>query len=73
MTGGNYDVDIEIWPIRTSRDDPAIKPVVEVSFKTETATKAVSDRAALAGFCKEKGWFLPQDSLKTQLIMLAYA
>ena len=46
--------------------------VVEASFKTDSATTASTKHDQLIAFLQSKGWFLAQDSLKTQLIMDRY-
>lgn len=63
---------IEVWPIRKAKDDPSLENIVEASFKTDETRDAVEGRAELAAFATEQGFFLPQDSLKTKLIMERY-
>lgn len=67
-----HKVAIEVWPIRKSKTDSTLEPIVEVSFKTDDTSKAVEDRVGLAKFAQDSGWFLPTDSLKTKLIMERY-
>ena len=63
---------IEVWPIRRGRDDPSLENIVEASFKTKETKNAVEGRNGLADFATEQGYYLPQDSLKTKLIMEKY-
>lgn len=62
---------IEIWPIRTA-DGSGIEYVVEGSFKTDDRAAAQQKHDEFIAYLQNKGWFLPQDSLKTQLIMDRY-
>lgn len=63
---------IEVWPIRTSKDDPTMKPSVEASFKVKDVTAAMDGLRDLGILLKEKGWLLAEDSLKTGMIMNNY-
>lgn len=63
---------IEVWPIRTSKDDPKLKPTVEASFKVDDVTIAMNGLRDLGILLKDKGWLLPEDSLKTGMIMNNY-
>ncbi|KAK5046120.1 hypothetical protein LTR84_008577 [Exophiala bonariae] len=63
---------IEIWPIRASKTDATLVPIVEASFKTSDVNKALGGRQELADLLQSKGWFIPGDSLKTQLVMDRY-
>jgi hypothetical protein len=65
-------LSVEVWPIRKSKTDASIKYLVEASFKTPSSEKALDGLNKLAGFLQKKGWFLPDDSLKTKLIMERY-
>jgi len=72
---GSFDeftLSIEVWPIRKSKENETLVPIVEVSFKTADLIKALDGRAKLQAFLKDKDWFLPEDSLKTKLIMERY-
>jgi len=71
-TWNDIELDIEVWPIRTSKTDPTLEPVVEASFKTSTLKKAIEGQDNLTKLLTERGWFLAKDSLKTGLIMEAY-
>jgi len=70
-TWKDLEVDIEIWPIRTANGE-GMENVVEASFKADDHASALQGHGALMEFLKEKGWFKPGDSLKTQLIMDRY-
>lgn len=63
---------IEVWPIRKSKTDSTLEPIVEASFKTPDLSKALDGRTKLADLLQSKGWFLARDSLKTKLIMERY-
>jgi hypothetical protein len=63
---------VEVWPIRKSRTDVSLVPIVEASFKADNLEEALVGRTKLVDFVQSKGWFLPQDSLKTRLIMERY-
>ncbi|KAJ6439177.1 vegetative incompatibility protein HET-E-1 [Purpureocillium lavendulum] len=62
---------IEIWPIRTGSNGK-MTYIVEASFKTDSRLTAETKKADLMGFLKDRGWFLAQDALKTQLILVNY-
>ncbi len=62
---------IEVWPILNAAGT-ATEDVVEASFKTTSSSTASTKKAALQSLLQSKGWFLAQDSLKTQLIMERY-
>ncbi|MFB6367254.1 hypothetical protein ACFCP7_25050 [Paenibacillus elgii] len=62
---------IEVWPIR-SATGTGTENVVEISFKTDDRTTASQKHDELVTYLQSKGWFLAQDSLKTQLIMDRY-
>jgi hypothetical protein len=62
---------LEVWPIRNAEatgDDY----LVEASLKTETYMDATGNQASLISYLQGEGWFLQQDSLRTQLIMERY-
>lgn len=63
---------IEVWPIRASKTDATLVPIVEASFKTAEVSKALGGRGELADLLQRKGWFCPGDSLKTKLVMDRY-
>ncbi|CDN45882.1 MULTISPECIES: hypothetical protein [Paenibacillus] len=65
------ETDLEIWPIR-SASGTGTETIVEVSFKTDDAGEAAAERDKLIAFVQGKGWLVPQDSLKTQLILERY-
>jgi hypothetical protein len=65
------ELDIEVWPIRTA-SGVGTEDLVEASFKTTSRTTAAADHDALQAYLQSKGWFLAQDSLKTQQIMDRY-
>ncbi|MFC4811804.1 hypothetical protein [Paenibacillus sp. GCM10023250] len=62
---------IEVWPIKNAAGT-GTEYVVEASFKTDSAATASAKHDQLISFLQSKGWFLAQDSLKTQLIMDRY-
>jgi hypothetical protein len=62
---------IEVWPIRNAAGT-GTEYVVEASFKTTNQTTASTKHDELITYLQGKGWFLAQDSLKTQLIMDRY-
>ncbi|KAK5313960.1 hypothetical protein LTR70_007382 [Exophiala xenobiotica] len=71
-TWEGFELSIEVWPIRKSRDDASLELIVEASFKTPDFQKAVEGHANLERFLRERGWLLEEDSLKTKLIMERY-
>jgi hypothetical protein len=62
---------IEVWPIKAASGS-GIDYLVEASFKTDDRTDASTKHDQLVTFLQDQGWFLAQDSLKTQLIMERY-
>ncbi|MCD1261314.1 hypothetical protein B5M42_021165 [Paenibacillus athensensis] len=62
---------IEIWPI-VNAAGTGTDYVVEISFKTTSRTTASQKHDDLIAYLQTQGWFLAQDSLKTQLIMDRY-
>ncbi|MEH7152412.1 hypothetical protein V7095_18820 [Bacillus thuringiensis] len=63
----NIKANIEIWPLSNTgkiEDDF----VIEVSFKTNEESIATKQRELLMESIEKKGWLLPKDSLKTELI-----
>ncbi|KAK6537213.1 hypothetical protein TWF694_011410 [Orbilia ellipsospora] len=70
-TWSGLQLYIEVWPIKNAAGT-GIEYIVEASFKTTSATTAASKQADLITLLTNKGWFLAQDSLKTQLIMERY-
>ncbi|WP_405082924.1 hypothetical protein ACI48J_12030 [Paenibacillus chitinolyticus] len=62
---------IEVWPIRNSAGT-GTEYIVEASFKTTSESTASAKHDELIALLQSKGWFLAQDSLKTQLIMDRY-
>jgi hypothetical protein len=62
---------VEVWPIK-SEDGQGIEYIVEASFKEKTYPEAIEKRSKLETFLQKQGWLLPQDSLKTSLIMERY-
>ncbi|EOQ16929.1 hypothetical protein [Bacillus cereus] len=63
----NIKANIEIWPLSNTgkvEDDF----VIEVSFKTNEESIATKQRELLIANLEKKGWLLPKDSLKTELI-----
>ncbi|KAK0715356.1 hypothetical protein B0H67DRAFT_553907 [Lasiosphaeris hirsuta] len=70
-TWSGQELYIEVWPIRDAAGT-GIEYIVEASFKTTSNTTASSKHDDLVNLLTLKGWFLAQDSLKTQLIMDRY-
>ncbi|MFD0679205.1 MULTISPECIES: hypothetical protein [unclassified Paenibacillus] len=62
---------IEIWPINNAAGT-GTEYIVEISFKTTSSTTASQKHDELITYLQNNGWFLAQDSLKTQLIMDRY-
>lgn len=62
---------VEVWPILNAAGT-GTEDVVEASFKTTSSSTASTKKASLQALLQSKGWFLAQDSLKTQLIMDRY-
>lgn len=65
------ELDVEVWPIKAATGT-GTDYTVEASFKTDSRTTASTDHDALESYLQSKGWFLAQDSLKTQQIMDRY-
>ncbi|MGZ7147983.1 hypothetical protein [Bacillus sp. BC08] len=64
---GNIKTNIEVWPLSNTgkiEDDF----VIEVSFKTNEESITTKQRELLMRNVEQKGWLLPKDSLKTELI-----
>lgn len=59
---------IKVWPI-LNQASTGVAYIVEASFKTKSHATAKKEREVLIAYLQDKGWLLPQDSLKTQLIM----
>jgi hypothetical protein len=64
-------LSIEVWPLR-SLEGTGIEYIVEASFKTKSRKEASVEQRSLAAYLQRSGWFLPQDSLKTHIIMERY-
>ncbi|SPJ71790.1 uncharacterized protein FTOL_01518 [Fusarium torulosum] len=62
---------LEVWPILNA-EATGHDYLVEASLKTETYMDASEKRASLISYLQSEGWFLEQDSLRTQLIMERY-
>jgi hypothetical protein len=62
---------IEVWPILNCART-GMEYIVEASFKTDSHAVASTEHGSFITFLQDKGWFLAQDSLKTQLIMERY-
>jgi hypothetical protein len=65
-------LSIEVWSMRKSKEDETLVPIVEASFKTPDLIQALGGRAKLQAFLNDNNWFLPEDSLRTKLIMERY-
>ncbi|MEC0232068.1 hypothetical protein [Paenibacillus alba] len=70
-TWSGQQIYIEVWPILNAAGT-GTEYVVEASFKTTSQTTASTKHDELITYLQNKGWFLAQDSLKTQLIMDRY-
>jgi hypothetical protein len=70
-TWSGQQLYIEVWPIRNAAGT-GTEYVVEASFKTTSQSTASAKHDELVTYLQGKGWFLAQDSLKTQLIMDRY-
>lgn len=70
-TWNGVEVDVEVWPIRTA-DGSGTEPIVEISFKADEYADAASNRQKLMDYLNQEGWLVPQDSLKTQLVLDRY-
>ncbi|UKS27433.1 hypothetical protein LOZ80_00315 [Paenibacillus sp. HWE-109] len=70
-TWSGQQLYIEVWPILNA-SGTGTEYVVEASFKTNSQTTASTKHDELITYLQNKGWFLAQDSLKTQLIMDRY-
>lgn len=70
-TWSGQELYIEVWPIRNAAGT-GTEYVVEASFKTTSQSTASVKHDELITYLQGKGWFLAQDSLKTQLIMDRY-
>jgi len=62
---------IEVWPI-LNQAGTGTDYVVEASFKTKSEATASTKHDELQAYLISRGWFLAEDSLKTQLIMDRY-
>ncbi|KAK4172512.1 hypothetical protein QBC36DRAFT_390357 [Triangularia setosa] len=71
-TWEGVEVDIEVWPLRSKESEAGMESIVEISFKSDNGNTAGDAHKALEIYLEEKGWLVPRDSLKTQLIMDRY-
>ncbi|MFZ6872216.1 hypothetical protein ACO0LF_09145 [Undibacterium sp. Di27W] len=62
---------IEVWPI-LNQAGTGIDYIVEASFKTTSEATASAKHDELQAYLISRGWFVAEDSLKTQLIMDRY-
>ncbi|KAH7236541.1 hypothetical protein BKA59DRAFT_487206 [Fusarium tricinctum] len=62
---------LEVWTLRNAQGT-GYEDLVEASLKTETRMDACQKQASLISHLQREGWFLEQDSLRTQLIMERY-
>ncbi|GAB1210283.1 hypothetical protein APSETT445_009074 [Aspergillus pseudonomiae] len=62
---------LEVWALLND-GGTGIEYIVEASFKTKSRETASLELDNLAAFLQNRGWFLPEDVLKTQLIMERY-
>ncbi|MDQ0878368.1 hypothetical protein QFZ77_007027 [Paenibacillus sp. V4I3] len=70
-TWSGQQLYIEVWPILNAAGT-GTEYIVEASFKTNSESTASTKHNELITNLQSKGWFLAQDSLKTQLIMDRY-
>ncbi|KAH8658316.1 hypothetical protein BX600DRAFT_468959 [Xylariales sp. PMI_506] len=68
---GEYELDIEVWPIR-DKAGTGIEYIVEASYKAPNTILASSLRRILEQLLKSNNWLVPKDSLKTQFVMERY-
>ena len=62
---------IEVWPI-LNQAGTGTDYVVEASFKTKSEATASAKHDELQAYLISRGWFVAEDSLKTQLIIDRY-
>lgn len=62
---------IEVWPI-LNQAGTGTDYIVEASFKTTSEATASAKHDDLQAYLISRGWFVAEDSLKTQLIMDRY-
>lgn len=62
---------IEVWKIKATSGS-GYDYVVEASFKTDDRSSAQEGHDQLIELFNEKGWLLPEDQLKTQMILDRY-
>ncbi|WP_227013829.1 hypothetical protein [Paenibacillus psychroresistens] len=67
-TWSGLQLYFEVWPLLNAAG-LGTEYFVEASFKTTNATTASTKHDALITYLQSHGWFLAQESLKTQLIM----
>ena len=62
---------IEVWQIR-AKNGVGYEYPVEISFKADNEESGIALQAKLITFLKNRNWFLPEDKLKTQMILERY-
>jgi hypothetical protein len=62
---------LEVWPL-LNPERTGIEHVVEASFKTKSRKTALDEQRDLAKLLQGKDWLLPEDALKTHIIMERY-
>lgn len=65
------EIYVEVWQI-LNHNGTCFDYIVEASFKNDDYETAASKKMVLEQEMMTKGWFLPQDQLKTQLILERY-
>lgn len=65
------ELRIEVWHI-IDASETGMESLVEVSFKTDNLHTATDVRESLMDELAHQGWLLPQDVLKTSIIMERY-
>lgn len=72
--GGSWngqEITFEVWPVR-DESGTGIENIVEISFKTSNTSTVSELRTELMNLLNAKGWLIPADGLKTQLILERY-
>jgi hypothetical protein len=75
VTGRRYhgkwegtEVDLEVWTIPGAGQDDE-QTIVEISFKEADRGKAEAGKRRLESSLRDRGWLLPRDVLKTEMIL----
>ncbi|UNI13359.1 hypothetical protein JDV02_000109 [Purpureocillium takamizusanense] len=65
------ELQVEVWHVLDA-EGTGLECIVEASFETDDRVTAANEGTRLQQFLTGKGWFLAEDSSKTQLIMERY-